>query len=205
MNPPGWQNETTVDGERYPLFPLDALLMPHASIPLQIFEPRYLMMVSRCSREDAGFVMTLAEPSVTRETLGCWGKIIDFGQTDAGLLGVTVAGMHRVAVSGAARDDTGLWWGDVEIRPEDPVERDDEERCRQRYQPLLDALLQHPYLANQPGVDLSSPRGAVHQLMVWLPLESAMKRHLLAENNFVERCRLLEDILSDLAGSTIKF
>lgn len=204
MNPTNHIDATRIDGERFPLFPLDALLLPEATLPLQIFEPRYLMMVSRCSREDSGFVMTLDAPSLLRETYGCWGKIVDFSPTDNGLLGVTVAGYHRVSITGARKDDTGLWWGDVGVLAETETDSDQEAVCCERYQPLLDALLQHPYLADQAGMNLDTPRGALHQLMVWLPLESALKRRLLQEDDFLERCRLLERELSDLAGSAAK-
>lgn len=70
------------------------------------------------------------------------------------------------------------------------------------YQPVLDALLQHPYLVSQPGTDLDDPRAAVHQLMVWLPLESRSRLALLAEDNFLQRCRLLDAMLSELAGQS---
>lgn len=196
------QNEDGfMDGERCPLFPLEALLLPEATLPLQIFEPRYLMMVSRCSREDAGFVLTLEEPSLVRETLGCLGKIIDYGQLDNGLLGVTVAGLSRVAITAASKDETNLWWGDIRRLPEVDVGTRVEAECLGHYPPLLEALLEHPYLANQAGLHLESPRGSLHQLMVWLPLELTLKRHLLQEASLLERSRLLEEALSDLAGS----
>ena len=37
-----------------PLFPLNAVLFPGGPLPLRIFEPRYLDMVSRCMREQSG-------------------------------------------------------------------------------------------------------------------------------------------------------
>lgn len=197
------QNEDDfMDGERCPLFPLEALLLPDATLPLQIFEPRYLMMVSRCSREDTGFVLTLEEPSLVRETQGCLGKIIDFGQLDNGLLGVTVTGLSRVAITAASKDETNLWWGNVRRLPEVNVGARVEAECLERYRPLLEALLEHPYLANQPGLHLESPRGGLHQLMVWLPLELTLKRNLLRENSLLERSHMLEAALSDLAGSS---
>ena len=34
--------------EELPLFPLSAVLLPGGRLPLQIFEPRYLDLVSHC-------------------------------------------------------------------------------------------------------------------------------------------------------------
>ena len=45
-----------------PLFPLGTVLFPGGSLPLQIFEVRYLDMVRRCHREAAPFgVVCLTE------------------------------------------------------------------------------------------------------------------------------------------------
>ena len=45
-----------------PLFPLKTVLFPGGILPLRIFEPRYLDMVSACLRTDSGFgVVTIHE------------------------------------------------------------------------------------------------------------------------------------------------
>ncbi|MHA7881418.1 MAG: LON peptidase substrate-binding domain-containing protein [Saccharospirillum sp.] len=186
--------------DRVPVFPLGALLLPSATLPLQIFEPRYLMMVSRCTREDTGFVVSLSDPKHSATLYGCYGRIIDFGHLDNGLLGITVLGEHRVRVSGMSKDDAGLWWGDATPLAESPVQAVEEQGWLDHYQPVLDALLQHPYLVSQPGTDLDNPRAGVHQLMVWLPLEIRSRMALLFEDNFLQRCRLLDAMLSELAG-----
>lgn len=186
---------------KVPLFPLGALLLPEATLPLQIFEPRYLMMVSRCTRENEGFVVTLAEPRGGQVQYGCYGKIIDFGQLENGLLGITVEGMSRVRVAEPERDATGLWWGQIETLPESESNKQEESACLLRYQPLLDALLEHPYLASQASDTLDSPRSGIHQLMVWLPLDADVKEALLAEDDFLSRCRTLDRVLNDMAGA----
>ncbi|MEP4546517.1 MAG: LON peptidase substrate-binding domain-containing protein [Saccharospirillum sp.] len=186
---------------RYPLFPMGALLLPDASLPLQIFEPRYLMMVSSSTRDNRPFVIMLSEPGKDRSGHGCLARIVDFNQQANGLLGITIVGEQRVRVSAAAKDVTGLWWGGCEASDEPLADPELEMRAALRYQPLLDALLEHPYLADQVGLQLDSARGSVHQLMVWLPLESELKRRLLVEDSFLQRCALLESALAELSGS----
>lgn len=188
--------------ESVPVFPLGALLLPAATLPLQIFEPRYLMMVSRCTRESSGFVVTLSDPKDSTNIYGCHGKIIDFGHLSNGLLGITVLGEQRVRLSHMSKDETGLWWGKPQVQTESPVQAEEEQEWLAHYQPVLDALMQHPYLVSQPGTDLEQPRAAVHQLMVWLPLESRSRLALLAEDSFLQRCRLLDAMLSELAGQS---
>ncbi|MEX1215407.1 LON peptidase substrate-binding domain-containing protein [Saccharospirillum sp.] len=193
--------ETDGAVERYPLFPMGALLLPGASLPLQIFEPRYLMMVSSSTRENRPFVIMVAEPGKDRSGQGCLARIVDFNQQANGLLGITIVGAQRVEVTAAAKDVTGLWWGDGVPSAEPEADPALEMRAALRYQPLLDALLEHPYLADQVGLQLDSPRGSVHQLMVWLPLERELKESLLAEDSFLQRCALLESALAELSGS----
>lgn len=187
-------------GDRSALFPLDALLLPEATLPLQIFEPRYLMMVSRCMREDDGFVVLLGEPVRGQSVIGCWGNIIDFGQRDNGLLGITVAGRCRVRVTDLDKDATGLWWGNLTPLDEAPSETAALAHWREHFQPLMDALLDHPYLAEQIGIDMEPSLSALHQLMTWLPLERRMKQRLLDAEGLVERCRQLDRMLAELAG-----
>jgi hypothetical protein len=40
---------------KLPLFPLNTVLFPGCMLDLQIFEARYLDMISRCMKQDAGF------------------------------------------------------------------------------------------------------------------------------------------------------
>jgi len=62
--------------DRIPLFPLNVVLLPGADLPLHIFEPRYLEMVSRCLKEKSEFGVLLALPKgVVR--VGCTAEIIE--------------------------------------------------------------------------------------------------------------------------------
>ena len=195
------QYEPDSSAARYPLFPMGALLLPDSSLPLQIFEPRYLMMVSSSTRDNRPFVIMVSQPGKDRSGQGCLARIVDFNQQTNGLLGITIVGEQRVKVSAAAKDVTGLWWGDCKASEEPLADPEREMRAALRYQPLLDALLEHPYLAEQVGLQLDSARGSVHQLMVWLPLELELKHRLLAEDSFLERCAMLESALAELSGS----
>jgi Lon protease-like protein len=76
-----------------PLFPLNTVLFPGGPLPLRIFEPRYLDMISRCLKHDHGFGVVLirdgprgrrpgahlrrrhhgaASSTGTRVRTGCW-------------------------------------------------------------------------------------------------------------------------------------
>lgn len=90
--------------ERVALFPLHVVLFPGGLLPLRIFEPRYLRMVSECLREDRPFAVAAiidgpeaggVAHTMTRGTLA---RIIDWERHDDGLLGLLCEGGERVSV-----------------------------------------------------------------------------------------------------------
>jgi|SRR5580693_4384253 Lon protease-like protein len=62
--------------ERIPLFPLNVVLFPGASLPLHIFEPRYREMVKTCLQEKSEFGMLLSMPNGVAR-VGCTAEIVE--------------------------------------------------------------------------------------------------------------------------------
>jgi ATP-dependent Lon protease len=62
--------------DRIPLFPLNVVLFPGASLPLHIFELRYRRMVRECLESKSEFGMLLALPNGTAGT-GCSAEILE--------------------------------------------------------------------------------------------------------------------------------
>ena len=88
--------------EATPVFALNAVLYPGGLLPLRIFEPRYLDMVSDRLRRDAPFIVALiregreAGGGATTHLVGTLARIVDWDRQDDGLLGVTALGGRRV-------------------------------------------------------------------------------------------------------------
>lgn len=110
-----------------PLFPLNAVLFPGGPLPLRIFEPRYLDMVSQCLREQSGFAVVMlgegAESDVATSfaATGTEARIVDFDRLEGGLLGISCLGRERVRVVEAWRAADGLNRGHVRDLAADPV------------------------------------------------------------------------------------
>ena len=115
-----------------PLFPLGTVLFPGGVLPLRIFEPRYVDMISRCMREGAGFGVVLirqgAEARLDREVAqpdifdtGTLARIVDFNQADNGLLGIVARGDSKFVVHNTWEQSDHLLLGEVEMLPEEPV------------------------------------------------------------------------------------
>ena len=108
-----------------PLFPLNTVLFPGGPLPLRVFEPRYLDMISRCMKDDAPFGVLLIRdggevgPASTWE-VGTLAKVKDWYQGSDGILGITAVGTERFRLRDAERQADGLNVGEVEVLPDLP-------------------------------------------------------------------------------------
>ncbi|MGA2696484.1 MAG: LON peptidase substrate-binding domain-containing protein [Terriglobales bacterium] len=87
-----------------PLFPLDLVLLPGATLPLHIFEPRYREMIGECLAQKREFgvvrVEILADVKEQRVAdVGCTAQIVSVPKTyDDGRLDILVRGMQRFEI-----------------------------------------------------------------------------------------------------------
>lgn len=109
-----------------PLFPLNTVLFPGGPLPLRIFEPRYLSMVSHCLKNDTPFGVLLIRDGreagmATTHNIGTLARITDWYQGSDGLLGITAIGERRFRLLASERQDDGLNIGDVEVLENEPA------------------------------------------------------------------------------------
>ena len=103
-----------------PLFPLNAVLFPGGPLPLRIFEPRYLSMVSHCMQTDSPFGVLLIRDGnetglSTTHHVGTLARITDWYQGSDGLLGITAIGEERFRLISTTRQDDGLNIGEFKF------------------------------------------------------------------------------------------
>jgi Lon protease-like protein len=99
--------------QKLPVFPLPgALLLPRADLPLNIFEPRYLEMVSNAlSGERMIGIIQPKDDSDTAERpelmkVGCAGRITSYAETPDGRMLVTLTGVSRFSIKSELTVDT---------------------------------------------------------------------------------------------------
>ncbi|TBW56221.1 peptidase S16 [Marinobacter halodurans] len=175
-----------------PLFPLNSIILPGGRIPLQLFEPRYIDMLTRCLKEDNGFVIVLLREGEETDTqarfydLGTRVRIVDFQQLENGLLGITAEGDAKVAVLDHWQAPDGLHMGQVELLEEEsdlPVPDDQAELAV-----VLKALLRHPVVRDLGmTVDFGSAREVGWRLAELLPIDKTDKQRLLELQDPLER------------------
>ncbi len=96
-----------------PLFPLSgALLLPHARLPLNVFEPRYLAMVDDVLAGDR--LIALIQPRTSEGDsalpklfgIGCAGRLTQFDEIPDGRYHIGLTGVCRFSFVGDAKAET---------------------------------------------------------------------------------------------------
>ena len=194
-----------------PVFPLGGvLLLPGATLPLNIFEPRYLAMVDGALAgerligmiQPAGLVQERTEPDdkPVLAGVGCAGRITAFQETDDGRYLIVLTGVCRFQVaqelpSVAPYRIVRAGWTPFagDLRADVPIS--DAARSR-----LVEAL--RIYLARSGmSVDWeqieTSPVGAlVNSLAAGCPFTAPEKQALLEAQTLTDRCDALIALLS---------
>ena len=125
--------------ERFPLFPLGLVLIPHELVPLHIFEERYKLMIGECLERDSEFgIVWLADDGL--KEIGCSARISRvLERFEDGRLNVLVEGtspfrlMRRI-------EDLPYPAGDVELLADDDEPGQataPAEKARRRYADLV--------------------------------------------------------------------
>jgi Lon protease-like protein len=199
-----------VQARTIPLFPLRTVLFPGGTLPLRIFEPRYVDMIRWCMREASVFGGVLLkegsdvlDASATADapsifSVGTEAQIIDFDQADNGLLGIVARGGEKFSVLNCEVEPDGLLRGQVQrlAEPAAPIAED--------YQPLLDVLndlLAHPLIQElNPQTDMSEDRSVSHRLADLLPIAPELKQVFLEMADPQERLVQLQRVVKQLAS-----
>lgn len=188
-----------------PLFPLNSVLCPKGRIPLQIFEPRYIDMISNCLKSSQGFVIVLLQEGsdtdrqVSFYSTGTTVFIQDFNQLPNGMLGITVEAAEKVAILSAAVTDTGLHAGAIKALDEEPYQL--LPGCFDDLVGLLKRLMMYPAVSElSMDVDWLDARHIGWRLTELLPVSKSDKQRLLEMNDAVARLRQIDQLLDLLEG-----
>ena len=192
-----------------PLFPLDTVLFPGSPLDLQIFEPRYLAMLSRCLKQGAGFgvVAILAGQEVGSApercaTVGCEARIVDWQQLPNGLLGIRVEGGRRFRVEQVQVQADQLSLASVAW-----LSSPDELPLAEQHadlQALLLALAEHPRIvAMGLSGEVAGQLVLANQLAYVLPFSLAQKLELLTLGEPQACLQLIQRWLEQLQGEML--
>ena len=181
---------------RIPLFPLHNVLFPGGLLPLRVFEPRYLEMISTCMKRGTGFGVALilsgSEVGEAAKTydIGSFVRIVDWTMRDDGLLGITVQCEGRFRILETEVQSNQLVYADVELLDEQP-----QQALPAQYAAAVDLLrdiiarVGGHYTELEPQYD--DPLWVSGRLAELLPIELLQKQHMLQMDDPLQRLERL--------------
>lgn len=190
---------------RVPLFPLRTVLYPGGPLPLRIFEPRYLDMISSCLKSDEPFGVVLIRdgnetgPATTYD-VGTLARITDWYQGSDGLLGITALGEQRFRLLSSERQSDGLNVGTVELLDSETVRS-----LPAEYEPMaqiLAGVLGNLGRLYEPLEKNYEDAGWVgYRFAEILPIAPEEKQSCLEIDDPIERLRVVRSVLRDVRGA----
>ena len=190
--------------EAMPVFALNTVLYPEGPLPLRIFEPRYVDMVSDRLRRDAPFIVALIRSGrevgggATTHSIGTLARIVDWNRQDDGLLGIVALGGRRVKLLDTETRPDGLCVANARMLEDEPAATvpDEHGKMAGLLRGVLDQL-ESRYRFVNPRYDDASWVG--YRLSELLPMPLARKQHLLEIEDPVFRLRQLAEVVATLA------
>lgn len=184
-----------------PLFPLNTVLFPQGVLPLRIFEPRYLDMISDCLKNNTGIGVVLIREgkevgsAASTYDVGTMSEIHYWHRRSDGLLGVTLKGTQRFQILSTEVKPNQLLVAEVEVLSDisNAVVEEDFQALSVLLKNMV-AQLDPPYSNMKHNYDDAVWVSA--RLAELLPLPLSIKQTLLLEENINKRLRMLQHQLS---------
>ncbi len=194
------------------LFPLKTVLYPGGRLPLRVFEPRYVDLVTSCLKQSVGFgVVLIRSGSDSRVAdqrqpdiynIGTYAEIIDFNQLKDGLLGIIARGKHKFRILRKYEMDDYLLMAEAEFLPAEA--REPLDASHMDMVGTLKELVKHPMVQKlrkqmHLDIDYNDASSVSLRLSELLPLDPDAKQTLLQLNQPKERLAELARLLRALS------
>ena len=192
---------------KIPVFPLsNFIIFPNTTVPLNIFEPRYIQMVDDCMKGDRliGMVQPKKTGNLKKPNLyevGCVGKITSFNETEDGRYLIVINGICRYKIIDELKNDK--LYRECKISFENFINDLDESKkeeiknsdVKSIYNDLKILFKKQGYLVNWQDIEKQSLDNTINTLAMASPFSLEEKQMLLETNTLLERNKKLEKIL----------
>ena len=183
-----------------PLFPLNTVLFPGGALPLRVFEPRYLDMVSNCMKNETGIGVILIKkgsevgPAPDVHETGTLTYISYWHQRNDGMLGITLRGEQRFRLLECTTQPNQLMQGEIELIENFPsLELEVEQQYMADMLKQIISQLEPPYTSMPTHYNDAEWVSA--RLIELLPLQLNEKQEMLKANDVSERIEKLAHYL----------
>ncbi len=192
--------------KKIPVFPLsNFIIFPKTTVPLNIFEPRYIQMIddSMKSNRYIGMIQpkktgNLKKPDLHK--IGCVGKITSFNETEDGRYLIVLNGVCRYETISEINSDK--LYRECEVNFEkfsnDLIDNNEQVKfsdLKQVFNDLKKLFEQQGYQINWNDLEKQNVRQTINTLSMASPFTLEEKQILLETKNLVDRKKKLEEIL----------
>ena len=200
--------------KKIPIFPLsNFIIFPKTTVPLNIFEPRYIQMVddSMKSNRYIGMIQPKKSGDLKKPDLhkvGCIGKITSFNETEDGRYLIVLNGVCRYEVINEISSDKLYRECEIEFKnfSKDLVEQEEQikfSELKQVFNKLKNLFEQQGYQINWKDLENQSVEQTINTLSMASPFTLEEKQILLDTENLKERKSKLEEILMTYANYSL--
>ena len=188
------------------VFPLsNFIFFPKTTVPLNIFEPRYVQMIDDSMKSNR--LIGMVQPKKTGELrkpnlyeVGCVGKITSFNETDDGRYLIVLSGISRYKITKEVENQK--LYRECEVSY-DSFSKD---LCKERNElkfadlklilnDLKNLFKKQGYVINWKDLENQSVEQTINTLSMASPFTLEEKQILLETKNLIDRKKKLEEIL----------
>ena len=199
------KNKTDDLPGKIPIFPLsNFIIFPRTTVPLNIFEPRYIDMIDDAMKSNR--IIGMIQPKKSDQSIpdlyniGCAGKITSFNETNDGRYLIVLNGISRFKIVEELKNDKLYRECSVSF---DNFQNDYEESNEEIkfsdleliFKDLKSLFVKEGYLINWKDLEKQDLNQTINTLAMASPFSLEEKQILLETINLNERKKKLEEIL----------
>ena len=191
---------------KIPVFPLsNFIIFPRTTVPLNIFEPRYIDMIDDAMKSNR--IIGMIQPKKSDQNIpdlyniGCAGKITSFNETNDGRYLIVLNGISRFKIVEELKNDKLYRECSVSF---DNFQNDYEKSTEEIkfsdleliFKDMKSLFVKEGYLINWKDLEKQDLNQTINTLAMASPFSLEEKQILLETINLNERKKKLEEILS---------
>ncbi len=193
--------------KKIPIFPLsNFIIFPKTSVPLNIFEPRYIEMIDESMKTNK--FIGMIQPKNTRNenssdlyNVGCLGKIISFKETEDKRYLIELKGITRFEIIKEIESEKKYRICEIDFdKFHDDIEDNKEELkfsdLELIFKDLKSVFEKRGFIINWKGLEKQSLDEIINALAMASPFTLEEKQILLETKNFTSRKSKIAEILS---------
>ncbi|MDC0454539.1 LON peptidase substrate-binding domain-containing protein [Candidatus Pelagibacter sp.] len=194
--------------KKIPIFPLsNFIIFPNTTVPLNIFEPRYIDMINDSMKSNKLIGMIQPKTLIKKENLselhsiGCLGKITSFKETEDGHYMIELKGLTRFEIIQEVRSenkyrecevDFNKFYHDLDNKKEDLKFTD----LELIFKDLKSLFEKRGFIINWKALEKQSLDETINALAMASPFSLEEKQVLLEAKNLDVRKNKIAEILS---------